>query len=132
MIYLNILRPQHWYKNLLVFLPIIFSLNLLDTELFLLSLQGFILFCLASSGLYIINECFDDIRWSSKGNRLQLALKRWFLLGHGWSTLISFNHLILSSIYSIVCFSLQEIIKWHNPAEISSADLLYLFPLFRP
>lgn len=27
-------------------------------------------------GLYIINECFDDIRWSSKGNRLQLAFKR--------------------------------------------------------
>ena len=27
-------------------------------------------------GLYIIHECFDDIRWSSKGNRLQLALKR--------------------------------------------------------
>ena len=27
-------------------------------------------------GLYIINECFDVIRWSNKGNRLQLALKR--------------------------------------------------------
>ena len=27
-------------------------------------------------GLYIISECFDDIRWSNKGNRLQLALKR--------------------------------------------------------
>ena len=27
-------------------------------------------------GLYIINECFDDIRWSNKGNRLQLASKR--------------------------------------------------------
>ncbi len=27
-------------------------------------------------GLYIINECFDDVRWSNKGNRLQLALKR--------------------------------------------------------
>ena len=27
-------------------------------------------------GLYIIHECFDDIRWSNKGNRLQLALKR--------------------------------------------------------
>ena len=27
-------------------------------------------------GLYIINECFDDIRWSNKGNRLQVALKR--------------------------------------------------------
>ena len=27
-------------------------------------------------GLYIINECSDDIRWSNKGNRLQLALRR--------------------------------------------------------
>ena len=27
-------------------------------------------------GLFIISECFDDIRWSNKGNRLQLALKR--------------------------------------------------------
>ena len=27
-------------------------------------------------GLYLISECFDDIRWSSKGNRLQLALKK--------------------------------------------------------
>ena len=27
-------------------------------------------------GLFIINECFDDVRWSPKGNRVQLALKR--------------------------------------------------------
>ena len=27
-------------------------------------------------GLYIINQCFDDIRWSNKGNRLQVALRR--------------------------------------------------------
>ena len=27
-------------------------------------------------GLFIIHECFDDVRWSPKGNRLQLALKR--------------------------------------------------------
>ena len=27
-------------------------------------------------GLYIIHECFDDVRWSPKGNTLQLALKR--------------------------------------------------------
>ena len=27
-------------------------------------------------GLFIINECFDDVRWSPKGNKLQLALKR--------------------------------------------------------
>ena len=27
-------------------------------------------------GLYIIHECFDDVRWSPKGNKLQLALRR--------------------------------------------------------
>ena len=27
-------------------------------------------------GLYIIHECFDDVRWSPKGNRVQLALRR--------------------------------------------------------
>ena len=27
-------------------------------------------------GLFIIEECFDDVRWSPKGNKLQLALRR--------------------------------------------------------
>ena len=27
-------------------------------------------------GLFIIHECFDDVRWSPRGNRLQLALRR--------------------------------------------------------
>ncbi len=27
-------------------------------------------------GIYIIHKCFDDVRWSSKGNRLQLSLKK--------------------------------------------------------
>ena len=29
-------------------------------------------------GLYLIHYCFDDVRWSQKGNRLQLASKRLF------------------------------------------------------
>ena len=27
-------------------------------------------------GIYIIYQCFDDVRWSAKGNQLQLAFKR--------------------------------------------------------
>ncbi len=27
-------------------------------------------------GLFIIHECFDDVRWSPRGNRVQLALRR--------------------------------------------------------
>ena len=31
---------------------------------------------ISGRGLFIIHECFDDVRWSPRGNRLQLALKR--------------------------------------------------------
>ena len=27
-------------------------------------------------GIYLIHKCFDDVRWSKKGNRLQLSLKK--------------------------------------------------------
>ncbi|MFN9872176.1 MAG: ATP-binding protein [Cyanobacteriota bacterium] len=27
-------------------------------------------------GLFLIHHCFDDVRWSSRGNRLQLAARR--------------------------------------------------------
>mgnify|MGYP001461690129 FL=1 len=26
-------------------------------------------------GIYLIHKCFDDVRWSRKGNRLQLSLR---------------------------------------------------------
>ena len=30
----------------------------------------------AGRGLFLIHHCFDDVRWSARGNRLQLAVKR--------------------------------------------------------
>jgi serine/threonine-protein kinase RsbW/non-specific serine/threonine protein kinase len=27
-------------------------------------------------GLFLIHHCFDDVRWSQRGNRLQLAIRR--------------------------------------------------------
>ncbi len=27
-------------------------------------------------GIYLIHKCFDDVRWSRKGNRLQLSIKK--------------------------------------------------------
>ncbi|KEF43427.1 MAG: anti-sigma regulatory factor [Cyanobium sp. CACIAM 14] len=31
---------------------------------------------LSGRGLFLIHHCFDDVRWSSRGNRLQLAARR--------------------------------------------------------
>jgi anti-sigma regulatory factor (Ser/Thr protein kinase) len=41
-------------------------------------------------GLFLIHHCFDDVRWSPRGNRLQLAVKRQrqraALSGRGWGS----------------------------------------------
>jgi hypothetical protein len=57
--YLRLLRPKHWIKNLLIFLPLIFSLNVLNQKLYLTASLIFFAFCLASSAVYIFNDFFD-------------------------------------------------------------------------
>ena len=31
---------------------------------------------ISGRGLYLIHACFDDVRWSNRGNRVQVALRR--------------------------------------------------------
>lgn len=57
--YLQLLRVPQWIKNLFVFVPLLFSLHLFEAEYFLSSLQAFVIFCLASSFIYIINDIID-------------------------------------------------------------------------
>src|SRR3989338_7379404 len=57
--HLKILRPQQWYKNLLIYLPLIFGKQLLDFNNFLTITLGFISLCLISSANYIINDIID-------------------------------------------------------------------------
>lgn len=56
---IEILRPKQWYKNLLLFVPLVFSLNLFNAHLVIASLLGFVILCLSSSGSYIINDLID-------------------------------------------------------------------------
>ncbi|MFQ5970362.1 MAG: UbiA prenyltransferase family protein [Nitrososphaerales archaeon] len=56
---LEILRPTQWYKNLVLFVPLIFSLNLFDGNLWIPLLIGFVTLCLASGAVYVINDVVD-------------------------------------------------------------------------
>ncbi len=56
---LKLIRIPQWIKNLFVFVPLVFSLNLFRGEYFLTSLLGFAAFCLTSSVVYIINDIAD-------------------------------------------------------------------------
>lgn len=57
--YLRLMRINQWIKNLFVFIPLIFSLNLFDLLMLEKSLLGFVCFCLMSSGVYIFNDIKD-------------------------------------------------------------------------
>jgi 4-hydroxybenzoate polyprenyltransferase len=54
-----ILRIPQWLKNLFLFAPLIFSKHLFQGEYFWTELEAFVLFCLLSSGVYIINDVAD-------------------------------------------------------------------------
>ena len=57
--YIKLIRVKHWIKNLLVFLPVVFSKNLFNGDLFFKSVLAFIIFCFTSSVVYIINDISD-------------------------------------------------------------------------
>ncbi len=58
----EIIRPSQWYKNFLVFVPLVFSINLFNLDSIIMSFLGFLALCLASSGSYVINDVFDNKR----------------------------------------------------------------------
>lgn len=53
------LRPKEWTKNLLVFSGVIFSRSLTDAHNIKVSFLGFLIFCCASSGVYLFNDLCD-------------------------------------------------------------------------
>ena len=58
-IYIGQLRPTHWLKNIFVFTPIVFSLELMDLDKILKSILAFISFCFVSSAVYTFNDILD-------------------------------------------------------------------------
>ena len=56
---LRLIRFHQWYKNLLIFLPIIFGKEILNPRPLLLTVLGFAALCLISSTNYIINDIID-------------------------------------------------------------------------
>ena len=53
------MRPRQWFKNIFLFVGLVFSQNLFQTELFINVCGGFLLFCLAASSIYVFNDIYD-------------------------------------------------------------------------
>ena len=66
------LRPVHWAKNLLVFLPLLTAHRLFEREPFNYALHAFVAFSLVASAIYLANDLFDlqdDRRHAEKRRR---------------------------------------------------------------
>jgi decaprenyl-phosphate phosphoribosyltransferase len=63
------MRPRQWVKNFLVFAAPLAAGSLFDAEVLLPSAAAFVLFCVVSSGVYLVNDSIDvedDRRHPSK------------------------------------------------------------------
>jgi 4-hydroxybenzoate polyprenyltransferase len=52
-------RPWEWTKNAFVFAALLFSNNLFNPDLAVRSVLAFLLYCLAASGVYLVNDIWD-------------------------------------------------------------------------
>lgn len=53
------MRPKQWYKNLVLFIGVLFSSNMLNLTFLVDSGLAFLVFCLLSGSIYLINDILD-------------------------------------------------------------------------
>jgi 4-hydroxybenzoate polyprenyltransferase len=71
-LFLQELRPKQWTKNLLVFAALIFTIPHINIKMIYASGAGFLLFCIVSGCVYILNDLVDleqDRNHPDKKNR---------------------------------------------------------------
>jgi 4-hydroxybenzoate polyprenyltransferase len=56
---LRSMRPSQWTKNLVVFAGLVFSRNLFDGALAAKSFEAFVVFCILSGMIYLVNDIAD-------------------------------------------------------------------------
>ncbi|MHB1207584.1 MAG: UbiA family prenyltransferase [Rhodospirillaceae bacterium] len=57
--YLRAIRLHHWFKNILVFLPLLAAHKLFDPGLLEKAGAAFLAFCLCASSIYLLNDLID-------------------------------------------------------------------------
>jgi len=57
--YISLLRPYQYIKNLFLFLPAFFSLQIMDAEVVLRTCIAFVAYCCMASAVYILNDYKD-------------------------------------------------------------------------
>jgi 4-hydroxybenzoate polyprenyltransferase len=115
--YLKLLRVKHYIKNLLVFLPLFFSLSFYNAGRVFICLIGFFAFSLMSSVIYIINDIKDIER-----DKLHTT-KRKRPLAAG--TIKKTNAAVMAIILIVLLVSIIIILNLHKNIPAMSILLFY-------
>lgn len=70
--YFKLARIKHWLKNVLIFIPLVFGMQICDINKLRITLIGTLSFCFISSAVYIFNDIKDvenDRKHEIKKNR---------------------------------------------------------------
>jgi len=113
---IKLMRPQQYIKNLFIFLPLFFALQITNISLFINSFIAFIAFSLTASAIYTLNDYHDieeDKLHPKKKNRplasgditkLQaiIAMLLLCIIGFGLMAFLSMKALIILFIYVLL------------------------------
>jgi len=97
-ILIDLIRIKQWYKNVIIFLPLVFSFGFFSAEKFSLILTGFFALSLVSSAMYVRNDVKDveqdrlhDLKKTRALPSGKISTKQaWYL----FSILLSFGFII--------------------------------------
>lgn len=133
------LRPRHWIKNLLVFIPLVTSHSLQNATLFGRALLAFAAFSLTASAVYLINDLLDldaDRRHPVKRRRPfaagQLSIRSGLLMapvlltgGLGIASFLGVSSLAVLTVYLGLTFLYTLYLKQKLLADVFTLAGLY-------
>ncbi len=123
--YIELIRAKHWLKNILIFLPAFFSMNILKLEYIETLMIAFFVFCFTSSIVYILNDMSDiekDKLHPIKKNR-PLASGR-VSKTNAWIVMILL--VIISIILSFILYQKNSVLGiWIIPIVYIILNILY-------
>ena len=114
--FFTLLRPKQYIKNIFIFLPLFFTGQVTNTELFVKASLAFVAFSLSASAVYIFND-YEDIKDDRKHpkkkyrplaagtiskNTALLSMIILFIIGFTLMAVISLKALVILSIYVIL------------------------------
>jgi 4-hydroxybenzoate polyprenyltransferase len=117
--YIELMRPRQWIKNVFVIAPVVFSYSFLYGEKIIAAFTAFLLFSLAASCIYIVNDIIDisydqHSRLKSKrplARRAVSTKSAWVIaivLGLGTLTVsFFFSHLFLLAVSAYIVLNLS-------------------------